>query len=97
METKLRLLELTENKYLVVMSSVDDNKDNGLKDSILKDSILKDSILKDSILKDSILYDGNNQDVAKAIFNRRYRDMKYIILYSYSTYGVYTMIAIKES
>ena len=72
METKLRLLELTENKYLVVMSSVDDNKDNGL--------------------KDSVLYDGNNQDVAKAIFNREYKYMKCIILYSYSIYGVHTMI-----
>ena len=68
METKLSLLDWdTENRYLVVMSSVGDNKDN-------------------------TLYDGNNQDVAKAIFNRKYRDMKCIVLYSYSIYGVYTMI-----
>ena len=82
-EARLRLLDWdTENKYLVVMSSVDDNKDNGL---------------KDSILKDSILYDGNNQDVAKAIFNREYKYMKCIILYSYNIYSVCTMLAIRES
>ena len=82
METKLALLGLTENKYLVVMSSVDEDKDNGL---------------KDSILKDSILYDGNNQDVAEAIFNREYKYMKCIILYSYNIYSVCTMLAIKEN
>ena len=83
METNLSLLDWdTENRYLVVMSSIDDNKDNGL---------------KDSILKDSILYDGNNQDVAEAIFNREYKYMKCIILYSYNIYSVCTMLAIKEN
>ena len=82
-EARLRLLDWdTGNRYLVVMSGIDGNKDNSL---------------KDSILKDSILYDGNNQDVAKAVFDREYKYMKCIVLYSYSIYGVYTMLAIKES
>ena len=72
-EARLRLLDWdTENKYLVVMSGIDGNKDN-------------------------ILYNGNNQDVAKAIFNREYKYMKCIILYSYNIYSVCTMLAVKES
>ena len=72
-EARLRLFDWdTENRYLVVMSSVDEDKD-------------------------SVLYDGNNQDVAKAVFDREYKYMKCIVLYSYSIYSVYTMLAIKES
>lgn len=47
--------------------------------------------------KDIVLYDGNNQDVAEAIFNREYKYMKCIILYSYNIYSVYAMLAVKEN